>query len=135
MTKETRDRILELRKDGMGYLKIANQVGETRDAVRYICKSRGLGGVAVERMIDDGRICAHCGTSIEQPKGKGRRKRFCCEACRREWWKKHPDAAHKLEKALYHGVCEHCGKEFVVYGNQHRKYCSHQCYINKRFWT
>ncbi len=135
MTKETRDKILTLRESGMGYQSIAKRVGESRDAVRYICKSRGLGGIAKEEMIIKGKICACCGTGIAQPTGKGRRRRFCSEFCRRAWWKKHPEEGRKLDKAIYHGTCEHCGKEFTAYGNNHRRYCSRECYIQARFWT
>lgn len=30
-------------------------------------------------------------------------------------------------------TCPACGKEFPVYGNSHRKFCSHACYIAYRF--
>lgn len=29
--------------------------------------------------------------------------------------------------------CPHCGKEFHIYGDKRRKYCSHECYIADRF--
>ena len=44
MTIEKRNQILTLRRTGMGYATIAKNVGEKRDAVRYICKNMGLGG-------------------------------------------------------------------------------------------
>ena len=135
MTKDTRDKILSLRESGMGYQSIAQAVGEKRDAVRYICKSRGLGGIAKEEMVIQGKVCACCGTGITQPAGKGRRRRFCSESCRRNWWRKHPEEGKKHEKALYHGICAHCGKEFIAYGNNHRTYCSRECYVKERFWT
>lgn len=36
-------------------------------------------------------------------------------------------------KANYSCTCAFCGKQFTSYGNKHRKYCSHACYINDRF--
>ena len=36
-------------------------------------------------------------------------------------------------KAVYTFTCPACGKEFTVYGNSHRKFCSHACYIAYRF--
>ncbi len=135
MTKETREKILSLREGGMGYQTIAREVGESRDAVRYICKSRGMGGVGTEQRVAEGKACANCGCGIKQPAGRGRHKRFCCEACRRKWWGKHPDEGRKLAKAFYQATCSHCGKEFVAYGNNHRTYCSRDCYIQARFWT
>ena len=32
-------------------------------------------------------------------------------------------------KAVYTYTCPACGKKFTVYGNSHRKFCSHACYI------
>lgn len=39
------------------------------------------------------------------------------------------------ENAIYTYVCAVCGKQFEAYGNNHRKYCSHKCYINDRFYS
>ena len=39
------------------------------------------------------------------------------------------------ENAIYTYVCAACGKQFEAYGNNHRKYCSHKCYINDRFYS
>jgi hypothetical protein len=36
-------------------------------------------------------------------------------------------------KALYPFVCAQCGGEFQAYGNDHRKYCSRDCYVAARF--
>ena len=36
-----------------------------------------------------------------------------------------------VEVATY---CAYCGQPFQSYGNQTRKYCSHECYIHDRFW-
>ncbi|MCR5486347.1 MAG: hypothetical protein K6F35_02320 [Lachnospiraceae bacterium] len=52
MTKETREKILSLREGGMGYQTIAREVGESRDAVRYICKSR-VHPVEVQRKVNE----------------------------------------------------------------------------------
>ena len=41
---------------------------------------------------------------------------------------------NKKETAMYPFTCTRCGKEFLSYGNQTRKYCSHDCYIRARFW-
>ena len=39
--------------------------------------------------------------------------------------------------SLVYGIknvrCPHCGKEFHIYGDRRRKYCSHECYIADRF--
>ena len=36
------------------------------------------------------------------------------------------------KKAYYTLVCEECGKEFVSYGNNRRKYCCRTCYLIAR---
>ena len=134
MTKEQREQIVDLRKKGYGYRLIGQTLGLSRDTVRYFCKANGMAGIAENVLISDGAICPCCGGEILQAGGKGRRKKFCSEKCRREWWKKHPGAGNKSESATYHCTCATCGKEFTAYGNNHRKYCSHACYIHARFW-
>ena len=57
--------------------------------------------------------------------------KFCSSACRVSWWNAHPDAVGK--KAFYDYTCACCGKTFRAYGNSHRKYCCHTCYIQARF--
>ena len=78
----------------------------------------------------DGGHCRCCGEPLGQIPGK-RKRFFCSEECRRKWWTEHPEASGG--KALYSFTCSACGKKFAVYGNQSRKYCSHQCYIQARF--
>ena len=36
-------------------------------------------------------------------------------------------------KAIYEYTCTTCGSAFTAYGNIHRKYCCHECYIADRF--
>ncbi len=67
---------------------------------------------------------------IHQIAGR-KKKRFCSVSCCQLWWNAHPDAVR--QKALYHYTCAGCGKAFTAYGNSHRKYCSHECYIKDRY--
>lgn len=139
MTENQKNKIIELRKSGLGYKAIAAEVGMPRDAVRSFCKSRNIAGfgVAAAMNIDEqaqnGNICLNCCKPIIQPH-KGRRKKFCSEKCRRDWWKEHPEKAEQRETAKYRLKCAYCGSEFISYGNKNRKYCSHHCYIHDRFW-
>ena len=74
--------------------------------------------------------CKNCGTVIVQsPKRK--KKLFCCDKCRMEWWKNHPERLNR--KAVYEFTCPECGNAFTAYGNAGRKYCSYECYIKHRF--
>ena len=65
----------------------------------------------------------------------GRKKRFCSNECRRAWWSENRDKINMSSEAQYKTTCEGCGKQFVAYGNPNRKYCSHECYINYRYWN
>lgn len=138
MTELQARRIQELRMRGAGYRAIGEVLNLTRDAVRNYCKSHGLMGygsavrVNIKEQIAAQIACQCCGKLLVQS-GRGRRRKFCSDKCRREWWSAHQDAIHRNASALYDGVCAFCGQPFTVYGNQHRKYCSHDCYIRARF--
>jgi len=43
MTNEQKEKIIELRKLGIGYRSIATAMDLNRDSVRNFCKSRGAG--------------------------------------------------------------------------------------------
>ena len=136
MTDFEAAQVKEMRLKGMGYRAIAEALGLSRDIVRNHCKAKGMGGYVAatvknlkEREVQNG-ICLCCGEEISQ-QGNGRPRKFCSEKCRRQWWKTHPEEGNR--KAVYTQVCARCGKEFTAYGNSHRKYCSHDCYIRARF--
>lgn len=50
---------------------------------------------------------------------------------RQSWWNAHPELVNR--KAVYEFTCAYCGKRFSAYGNAHRKYCCHDCYIEGRY--
>lgn len=70
-------------------------------------------------------FCPECGKEITQ-NPRGRRKKFCSDACRFAWKNKHPKPENWKMVAL---VCPVCGQEFQArgYGNVKRKYCSRSC--------
>ena len=139
MTDDDRQKIRELRQKGMGYKKIAAILGLSRDSVRGFCRRSGLGGnscvvvLNVEEKLKRNLLCACCRKPIKQ-KNQGRTRRFCSEECRRKWWREHQSERNKKPASIYKYICVYCGKEFSVYGNKKRKYCSHNCYIKDRFW-
>lgn len=73
--------------------------------------------------------CRQCGKPIFQATGR-KAKYFCSDKCQNTWWNAHPEKIQR--KAYYHLICEYCGKEFISYGNQKRKYCSRNCYADAR---
>ena len=138
MTETQGLQIRKLRQKGLGYRAIALQVGVPRDSVRNYCKRRGLGGYRPEydmnlkERIEDGSACAFCGAKLKQKK-TGRKRKFCCEACRRDYWRNHREEIKKRDQAIYTVECTYCGKIFESYGNKNRKYCCHEHYILDRF--
>ncbi|MCD8299571.1 MAG: helix-turn-helix domain-containing protein [Clostridiales bacterium] len=133
MTNEQRESIEVLRRQGNGYTAIAKAIGLSKDSVKAYCRSHGLAGVKAEsnaRVTISVDICLNCGKPLTQ-RPKVKKKKFCCPACREVWWNSHQNQVN--QKAVYHYTCPTCGKEFTAYGNSHRKYCSHECYITARF--
>lgn len=139
MTEKQKKQILDMRKNGDGYKTIATATGLSRDIVRSFCKKRnmaGFGNVFVlndKEKVDEYKRCLNCYKQVKQP-ARGRRKKFCSEECRRQWWKTHSEECCQKETAQYPLKCAYCGKDFVSYGNKNRKYCSHYCYIHDRFY-
>ena len=71
-------------------------------------------------------FCPECGKAVYQ-NPRGRRKKFCSDACRFAWKNKHPKPENWKSTRI--AVCPVCGKEFLAsreYKNK-RKYCSHAC--------
>ena len=127
MTGAEKEKIRFFRMEGLGYGAIAARLGRSENTVKSFCRRNHLTGVAAKEAVT---ACRHCGQSLAELPGRKGRK-FCSEACRRAWWKTHPELVDR--KAFYLMTCAHCGEEFKSYGNQKRKYCSHACYIAARF--
>lgn len=71
-------------------------------------------------------FCSECGKAVCQ-NPRGRRKKFCSEACRFAWKNKHPKPENWKSTRI--AVCPVCAKEFLAsreYKSK-RKYCSHAC--------
>ena len=71
-------------------------------------------------------FCPECGNAVYQ-NPRGRKKKFCCEACRFAWKNKHPKPQNW--KSSRTASCPVCGKEFIASREyqRKRKYCSHAC--------
>ncbi len=137
MTEEQKVQITKLRANGYGYIRIAQVLGVSENTVKSFCRRNNLAGMAAveatktQIRADDGiHLCMCCGLSVEQNPGR-KEKKFCSDKCRMKWWNINLDKVKR--KAVYEYICPHCGKSFTVYGNSHRKYCSHECYVAARF--
>jgi predicted transcriptional regulator len=130
-----KERIAAFRSHGESYAKIADALGISKNTVQSYCRRNNLGGdsstvVEKETEKESRSFCKQCSVELIQQPGKKPRK-FCSDACRAEWWKTHPEQLEK--KAVYTFKCVHCGNDFTAYGNDNRKYCSHECYVADRF--
>ena len=136
MTPEEKKRLSVLRKAGRSYTEIADEMGIPKNTVKTYCRRTGLTQTAEsapavqvpEQKADS--ICPYCGKPVLQSPGR-KKKKFCSDTCRNRWWNTHMDMVNR--KAIYQYACQTCGATFTAYGNRHRKYCCHECYIVDRF--
>lgn len=133
MTNEQKEQIRKLRDSGYGYATIADALGLTKNQVSAFCRRNKLSGnSALPSSTDTPYVncCRFCGKPLVQERGR-KEVKFCSDFCRMKWWNSHPDRINR--KAVYTFTCAYCGKVFTAYGNKHRKYCCHACYIADRF--
>jgi len=136
MTDKEKLQVMTLRLQGNGYGAIASRTGISVNTIKSYCKRNNLNGdMPVSDIKQKNKVagygeCEYCGKRVEYILGH-KKKRFCCDACRSKWWNEHSDRMKR--NAMYTYKCPGCGKEFEVYGNSHRKYCCHECYIRDRF--
>ena len=127
MTESEKIKVITLRKQGVSYGGISQQLGLNLNTVKSFCKRCKESGFTP---ITDRVYCKNCGVAIKQTPHR-KKKQFCCDKCRNVWWNKHLDKVKR--KAVYEIECAGCGKVFTVYGRKERKYCCHECYIIDRF--
>lgn len=121
MTYKTMNEINFLASAGLGYQRIAEQLGLSANTVKSHLQRHPP--------QFDKMICENCGQPVPQTPGC-KMKRYCNDKCRMAYWNSHKNQV-KMQ-AFYTLTCKHCGKEFVSYGNINRKYCSRVCYGNAR---
>ena len=136
MTPDEKSRLTALRKAGRSYTEIADVLGISKNTVKTFCRRNGLSPeveIIPEEIVSvstTDRFCPHCGKPVIQTQGR-KEKKFCSDVCRTRWWNSHLSLVNR--KAVYEFSCPTCGSAFTAYGNRHRKYCCHECYIADRF--
>lgn len=131
MTENQKLQITILRNQGIGYEKIAQQTGISKNTIKSFCRRNKLKSPTADAVSGgESSGCEWCGETVLQVAGR-KKKRFCSDACRNKWWNTHLDIVKR--KTNYKFVCPVCQNHFTAYGNAHRKYCSHRCYIKGRF--
>lgn len=121
MTDKDKEKILEMRRQGISVRNIAKELNI----------SAGTVGAFIARLKQTGLVtkCKYCGCRVYQKQGH-RRKEFCSEECRRGWRKINQDKRNLT--AFYSCICKECGREFRAYGVKNRVYCSWDCYMRSR---
>lgn len=125
MERETKKRISELRGQGLGYKRIAAELGISKASVASFCKRNAVG-----KDESSVAVCRECGARMAASKGHPN-KRFCSPECRARYWKEH--RAEIGRKAYREFACPVCGKTARVYGKPKQKYCSFRCYLKARY--
>lgn len=128
MTEEQKERVRRFRAHGYGYGKISKLTNISENTIKSFCRREGIAGYAASSSAPP--VCPNCGIVVPQKHGR-KRKKFCCDACRNQWWNSHLYLVNR--KANYDYVCKYCNKPFTAYGDSNRRYCSHACYIADRF--
>ena len=132
MTDRQIEQVHILRKQGIGYGKVAQMLGVSENTVKSYCRRNALTGsrsMAAGILLEE-HFCPNCGMQVLQTAGR-KEKRFCSDRCRNAWWNAHLGDVQR--KAIYEFECAYCHQPFTAYGNANRKYCSHECYVKARF--
>ena len=129
MTDKQKQTVRSMRQRGIPYSAIADAVGLSPNTVKSFCRRENV-TVMQNSLADEFRdTCAYCEKLLSHSPGR-RKKRFCSDKCRSDWWNKNRQWARKR---VYHLLCNCCGTEFISYGNKKRKYCGRDCYIQSRY--
>ena len=116
--------ILQMRRGGMTFAEIGEALGLSSNTVKSVCRRNTLKEQQDGHL--PGTVCKNCGEPLKQTPG-ARRKVFCDNHCRYEWWNR------TRAKKPYLLTCYHCGKQFTSYGNRKRKFCGRECYLLSRY--
>ena len=131
ITNSQKERIGHMRLNGESYAGIADALGLSRNTVKSFCL-RNIRATPHEEKacpVNNG-VCVQCGKVFVLCPGH-RQRRFCTDRCRMTWWNAHRDLLKSA--SIVEHTCACCGKHFMGYARQQRKFCSHACYIAHRY--
>jgi hypothetical protein len=134
MNKAQKKKVIKLRKEGLGYKRIANKIdGANKYNVRDFIKTKWfkinhskLVDLNTKKPYDLSDIekdygearCKYCGESFKKKTGH---QVYCSDNCRIKYYKK--------PESTYIKTCKHCGGKFKTKSTQ-QIYCSKQCRID-----
>jgi len=131
ITNSQKERISHMRLEGESYAGIADALGLSRNTVKSFClRNLHPEPLEVQAVSAKSSNCTQCGKGFVFCPGH-RKRRFCSDQCRMTWWNDHRDLLKSKAVVVHSCVC--CGKHFMGYERQRRKYCSHACYIAHRY--
>lgn len=112
MTAQEKNKILELKRNGASVPQVAKEFNISISNAKKV-----IYGVKPDEVY-----CIYCGKPAKRsPRGT----KFCCDKCKRQYYKEHPGYVKKIK--MRSAICECCHKEFTFYGRSHRTYCSKSC--------
>ncbi|MBQ7574398.1 MAG: helix-turn-helix domain-containing protein [Clostridia bacterium] len=120
MTSEQKYDIDRLQQRGMGYRKIASELGVSPNTVKSYLRRNQNSTKEIQG------VCKQCKKPVKQTPHK-KAKVFCSNYCRSKWWRNNTDLVES--KACVVTICKGCGKEFITYKCQKRSFCSRRCYV------
>lgn len=127
MTNEQKKRLEKLRSEGLGYKRMAAELGLSLNTVQSYCRRHPVEMRVPE--CSNKNKCLCCGAYLHHKPGAKKRK-FCCDRCRITWWNAHPEAG--MKRKVLEVACAYCGVHFFAIGEQTRMYCSRICSARAR---
>ena len=133
LTDEQKGRILELKRQGLGYHLVAKEIGVTRDQVRDFCRTKAaielanVYGFDIQTQTKQSSkqaklyTCKYCNGKYYRKNSGINSTTYCSDRCKRESRNKKARETRKKKEA----VCRTCGKTFIRKGND--VYCSNEC--------
>lgn len=83
ITNYQKHSILQMRRGGMTYVEIGEALDLSSNTVKSVCRRNTLKEQQDGHL--PGTVCKNCGEPLKQTPG-ARRKVFCSNHCRYEWW-------------------------------------------------
>ena len=74
------------------------------------------------------KYCRNCDKQIIT--NDKRRRVFCCDTCKQQWWIKHKNLANRKSQITV--ICKYCGNPFKAYEADERLFCSRKCYLRNK---
>ena len=125
MTDLQKDQIIAMREKKVTYATISENLGIPVSTIKTFCRRNGM---STERTPSK-PCCKNCGGELTNTT-KARPRLFCSDQCKQNWWNKH--RRERVSAKIVPHPCLTCGKVFADYSGAHRKYCSQECYRERR---